>query len=56
MDTITFVTFHIITAGAKSENVGAAVFVGFEGNISFSEEIEEITLIISDAGEDAVDD
>lgn len=38
MSAIAFIAFHIVTAGTKGEDVGAAVGVGFEGLISFLHE------------------
>ena len=54
VDAVTFIAFHIITAGADSENIGATVGVGFEWFIVFAEEIENVTLTTSDFSKDVV--
>lgn len=46
---------HIKTTGAKSKNIGAAVLISLKGLVSFGEEVDEITLPISDATNNTVD-
>ena len=57
MDAVTFVTFHVISAGANGEDVGATVFVGFQTFVSRfdkSEEIKNVALATGDFGNDVV--
>ena len=57
MGTITFGSFHIVAAGAKSKDVGATIFVGlkwFVVVIHEGEKVENIALTAGDFGDDVV--
>ena len=57
MNTIAFITFHIVATGTDSKDVGAAIFVSFEtfvGGFNESNEIENIALTAGDFGDDVV--
>lgn len=57
MDAVSFVALHIITAGTEGENIGSAVFVGFEGfvgRLDKGEEVENVALSTGDLGDDVV--
>ena len=57
MDTVAFFAFHVVTASAEGEDIGAAVFVGFEwfvGGFGEGDEVENVALAAGDFGDDVV--
>lgn len=57
MDTVAFFAFHVVTASAESEDIGAAVLVGFKwfvGGFGEGDEVENVALAAGDFGDDVV--
>ena len=57
VDAVAFFAFHVVTASAEGEDIGAAVFVGFEwfvGGFGEGDEVENVALAAGDFGDDVV--
>ena len=57
VDTVSFVAVHVVTAGAESEDVGAAVCVSLERIVGFrceGKEIKNVAVAAGDFGDEIV--